>query len=166
MRTWIKICLVMFVLISCISIRKYISMPKEVTTPIKNEIEQAIKVKSTDNVIEKSKGFGLGVGVGAPQIVCDSTEQFVSLVPKGGRIFTSLKLEGTLLKKTYLSFIADRAGVIIYEDEYSYSEKGYVYEVTNYDWQEVVLRKKVDELLVMIFVYGLLIFLVFVVVGL
>lgn len=123
--------------------QSYIPAPKEVTIPIRYEIERAIKVKSTDNVIEKSKSFGLGLGVGAPQIICESAEQFINLVPKEEIVFTSLKLEDNYnqtLKKVYLSFIANRAGVIIYEDEYSYSEKSLSYNVKDYNWQEVVFR--------------------------
>ncbi len=55
---------------------RYFSIPKEVVMPIRNEIEQAIKVKSADNVIERSEHIGLGDGLDAviktPQIVCES----------------------------------------------------------------------------------------------
>ena len=170
MKTWTIICFVVFVLISGISIQKYSRAPKEIIVPIRTEIEQAIKVKSTDNVIEESKMFGLGVGVGAPQIVCKSAEQFASLVPEGERIFTSLKLENVeMLKKIYLSFIADRAGVIIYEErhKYSHSERLICYElryqIKNYDWQEIVFRKNIGELVFVILVYTLLIFIAWIV---
>lgn len=162
LKNWTISCLVIFIAISSFFVWVFRSMPNEVVIPIKEKIEQVIKVKSAENIVEKSKHIGLGgglsVGMGAAQIACQSIEQFIDLVPKGERIFISLKINNdkTKLTKTYLSFIENRNGIIIYEDEYSYSEKGFVfYGEEDYNWQKIIFRKKGKELGAIILMVGI-----------
>lgn len=128
----------------------------DVEKGLKQEIEQAIKVKSAENKIIKmervyglfSAGVGVGVGVGAPQVVAYSAEQFLSLIPKGEAIYVALDAStlsvsggrAYLLKKVYMSFIENRGGIIIYEDSYSHEQNGRQLWLQSYDWNSVSLH--------------------------
>jgi len=79
------------------------------------------------------KFWGLAVAaagsLGAPMVICDSAQQFASLVPKDEPVYVAFEFlvvkesEGCncddIVKKVYWAFIENRAGLIIYEDWYS-----------------------------------------------
>ena len=102
--------------------------------PVKTEIEQAIGVGGLENkfVFARSVFFGGagGGGLGAPMVICSSAEQFVGLVPKDEPIYVAFEFpvveeeEGittnSYIKKVYWAFIENRAGLMVYEDVYSY----------------------------------------------
>ena len=121
---------------------------KEVTLPIRTEIEKAIKVKAFENKVERVEkvffGCGVGVGIGAPQVKAHSAEQFLSLVPNGERIYTALELTreyncvDKILKKVYAAFIENRAGIVIYEDIHQYQEDNHNFWVKSYTEDNVV----------------------------
>lgn len=123
------------------------NVQKNVT--VRNEIERAISVKGLNNEVVYTgeivggglffylQGETVGTGMGAPVVQAKNLEQFLYLVPSNERIFTSLiqpmqpkNASGTIMtpivdqyavKKVYWAFIENRAGIIVYEDAYSYS---------------------------------------------
>ena len=102
--------------------------------PVQTKIEQAIEVKGLENKFVFARymllGGAGGGGLGAPMVICSSVQQFVDLVPEDEPIFVAFEFpvteeeQGThtndYIKKVYWAFIENRAGLIVYEDEYSY----------------------------------------------
>jgi len=100
--------------------------------PVKHEIERATEVKGLENKFVFVKGVFLGGagggGLGAPMIICSSTQQFVDLIPEKEPIFTAFEFpvveevgvinDYNCIKKVYWAFIENRAGFIVYEDKY------------------------------------------------
>lgn len=119
-----------------------------VAISIRNEIERAFEVKGLENkfvYVERGVFSGAGAGgLGAPQIFTKSAKQFSELVPIGEPVYVALKYKNCcVLKKVYWAFIENRAGLIIYEDVYSYDEnnKKSWWRIKNYDSQNVTFHR-------------------------
>ncbi|MDP2676628.1 MAG: hypothetical protein Q8O83_03010 [bacterium] len=113
----------------------------EFSVSVPNEIEEAIEVKSTTNTIIRVEhigwGGGVGVGVGAPEIKCKTAKQFLELLPKGEKIYSSVAVKNkfeygiywvttdkgtsiaveSIAVKRYLAFLPEKAGILTYEIE-------------------------------------------------
>lgn len=93
---------------------------KKFIVPIPSIMEKVIEVKAATNTIVVIEpiglGGGVGVGVGAPEIQCKTPEQFLELIPKDAKIYTSIEKNScrTLLKR-YLVFMEEKSGVFVYE---------------------------------------------------
>lgn len=146
MRVWIISCLITFLIITGIFVKQYTSLPQEVIIPIRDKIEQAIGLKSSEEGIRFEEYISEPY-VEVHHFSCNSQEQFILLSSKEEKVFTWLKLEKykTTLKKIYLSLITYNLG-ITYEEEYSYSEKGFDYKIERYDSQKIIFRKDINLL--------------------
>lgn len=90
-----------------------------------DEIDRAIAVKRIDNIVVKRSYYGVGVGIGAPQITLASKEQFLELVPKYERVFVAVDVarEGlrcrchgrSMVVKRYFATMFGRPEVYVYE---------------------------------------------------
>lgn len=148
---------------------------KEVEIDLDSEIEKAIKVARIENKIIKivtaggllSSSVGVGVGLGAPQITVSSPQEFLSLVPPAEPIYVSLEIEKEpiifSLKKIYLAFLKNRAGVVVYEKIYSYREGEKKFWLKDYSWDKAIFhwdnRETVETVSLGIFTVGTFIFL-------
>ncbi|MCK5321332.1 hypothetical protein KAJ38_02030 [Candidatus Pacearchaeota archaeon] len=158
------ICLVVLLVIVTGIIVMYIPIPKEVIIPIRTEVEEAIKIKSADKVVETILHLGSledYLGSDTIKFTCKSAEQFVDWAPEGERIFTSLKLkDDRTLIKSYLSLTENQKGVFIYNDEHFHSEKGFSYSVKDYDGQKIVFRKNAEGYSFMLMSLGVMMILI------
>ena len=149
------------------SVSPYREKKLQETVPVRNEVEREVKVKALKNEIVymgRMQVSGLfffmnaqmpSVGMGAPVVPTKSIEQFLYLVPPDERIYTAVgqtrqsdaSIDQFVVKKAYWAFIENRAGIIIWEDVYSY----YSYEtkswwrVTGFNEEEVIFSKTVFE---------------------
>lgn len=107
---------------------------ERVQIPVGTEVERAIEVESLQNKFVFARHMALGGagggGMGTAMVICSSPQQFVDLVPEEEPIFVAFEFpvveEGKGLttnysiKKVYWAFLENRAGLMAYEDEYSY----------------------------------------------
>lgn len=96
------------------------------------EIENAVEVAGAENkfLIIQYGGFlrgGAGAGgMGAPQVFASSVTQFAELVPEGEPIYTWFEATDYGAKQVYWAFIENRAGLLVWESNYSPSRyRGY-----------------------------------------
>jgi hypothetical protein len=122
------------------------------TTQVRNEIERAIEVKGLKKEFVYMEGVcsgGAGAGgMGLPTVICESAEQFARLVPETepvyvvfgfGRYESGTKDKYTL-KKIYWSFIENRAGIMVYEDIYTYTSSFEKFWAEKYDRETIYWR--------------------------
>jgi hypothetical protein len=114
----------------------------------KQSIENAVHVQGLENkfvYIQRVRFGGAGAGgIGAPQILISSVEQFLSLVPKGEQIYSAVQYQPfpdgsdneAVVEKVYWAFIENRAGLINYTEPYSYEDK----IAENFDSQSAYFR--------------------------
>ena len=137
--------------------------------PVKAEIERAIQVKRLENKIVFARHMALGgaggAALGAPMVICSSVEQFINLVPEDEKIFVVLEPvtneDGTAsnysIKKVYWAFIENRAGIIVYEDEYSYSVDYDNYIIEKYTPEMIYFHfRNLGDTLAVVIIVGIL----------
>lgn len=152
---------------------------KRAQIPVKTEIEQAIEVKGLENKFVFARhillGGAGGGGLGAPMVICSSVQQFIDLVPEEEPIFVAFEFpvvkesegENTSysIKKVYWAFIENRAGIMVYENEYSYADSYGDYWVEKYTPEMVYFSYdnggEILFSLVMVGIFGLVIAAVF-----
>ncbi len=113
----------------------WISPPNErveVYLPLRdNAIDEGIRVGSMENKFIVMRRLGLfsgggAGGLGAPQIVASSSQQFAELVADGETIYVSIETaklrsgrnDYTAVIRMYWAFIESRAGLLTYSERY------------------------------------------------
>ncbi len=135
--TIVQIVVIALFILAIPATTSYVYEEREVTLPIKKEIERGIEVKDIENKFVVMKHIGLGGGgaggLGAPEIKCKNANQFIELVEPNETIYVDFEVTeycfqptctyGNNLEKTYWAFIENRAGIMSYTDTYRYIEK-------------------------------------------
>lgn len=123
------------------------SCTKRIPLPIPHaEKIEAISVAGADNIIVKVEhvtfGVGVGAGLGAPQISCKTEEQFLELIPKGAKIYTSVnKVDNYTVVRRYLSTSEKEGLVFVYEIPVECkNEGGWTAWVESFDDEQVIFR--------------------------
>lgn len=138
---------------------------KEAVVPINSHIEKEIEVKQLENkfiFVQRVAFGGAGAGgLGAPQIFTNNITQFSELVSPNEPVYVAFELreyevvysgffdpfikKNFALTKVYWALIENRAGVIIYEDSYQYSEGGQKFWIQEYTPQAVKFERSNRE---------------------
>lgn len=122
--------------------------------PVRSGIDRAIIVSRLDNEVSfkdmqpgifSGAGAG-GLGMGAPQVICNSVEQFLRFIPKNEPIYVSFQravdskgsVDAYTIKKVYWAFMENRSGLWVYEDVYNYQEGSSRFRVSEYNNEKIV----------------------------